>query len=115
MEFYGFDRNAALGHCDGGQASLERDLDRVRGWNRLGPAHVIQLLATAVPAARRDARNVAAQICRSAWRIHMDAATAGKAQQGSTRELKITAGGRNYRLSISEGVRLRLEEIVQSA
>ncbi|KAG0736862.1 hypothetical protein G6F24_018178 [Rhizopus arrhizus] len=64
MEFYGFDREAALNHCDSLELGLGRELDRVRAWNRLRPEHVIELLDTAVPAARQDARNVAAQISR---------------------------------------------------
>jgi hypothetical protein len=46
----------------------------------------------------------------------MDAPVVGKPQLVSNvRELQITAGGRDYRLKISEGVRLQLEEIVQAA
>ena len=116
MEFYGFDREAALNHCDSLELGLGRELGRVRAWNRLRPEHVIELLETAVPAARQDARNVAAQISRGSWRIHMDAPVVGKPQLVSNvRELQITAGGRDYRLKISEGVRLQLEEIVQAA
>ena len=63
-----------------------------------------------------NARNIAAQISRGSWRIHMDAPVVGKPQLVSNvRELQITAGGRDYRLKISEGVRLQLEEIVQAA
>lgn len=116
MDFYGFDRKAALSHCDSLELGLGRDLDRVRAWNRLRPEHIIELLDSAVPAARQDARNVAAQISRGSWRIHMDSAPVGKPQLVSNvREVLIAAGGRDYRLHISEGVRPRLEEIVQSA
>ena len=88
----------------------------VHAWNRVRPEHVIELLDTATPAARWDARNIAAQISRGSWRIHMDAAVVGKPQLVSNvREVLITAGGRDYRLKISEGVRLQLEEIAQSA
>lgn len=114
MEFYGFDREAALKHCDSLEVGLARDLDRVRAWNRVRPEHVIELLDTAAPAARWEARNLAAQISRGSWRVHMDAAVVGKPQLVSNaREVQITAGGRDYRLKISEGVRLQLEEIVQ--
>lgn len=114
MEFYGFDRDAALNHCDSLEVGLARDLDRVRAWNRVRPEHVIELLDTAAPAARWDARTIAAQISRGSWRIHMDAAAVAKSQLANNeRELQITAGGRDFRLKISEGVRLRLDEIVQ--
>ena len=44
MEFFGFDRQAALNHCDSLELGLGRDLDRVRAWNRLRPEHIIELL-----------------------------------------------------------------------
>jgi hypothetical protein len=116
MEFFGFDRQAALSHCDSLELGLGRDLDRVRAWNRLRPEHIVELLETAVPAARQDARIVAGQISRGSWRIHMDSAPVGKPQLVSNmREVLISAGGRDYRLQVSEGVRLRLEEIAQVA
>jgi len=115
MDFFGFNRETALDNCDSLEVGLERDISGVRAWNRLRPEHVIDLLDKAAPAARLEARNVAAQISRGAWRIHMESGAIGKPQLVSNvRELLITAGGRDYRLKISEGVRLQLDEVVQS-
>ncbi|GHH60831.1 MAG: hypothetical protein ABN502_01940 [Gammaproteobacteria bacterium] len=114
MDFYGLDRSKALAHCDSlalGRAS--RDTDSVRTWNRLRPEHIIDLLATASPEARQEARTIAGLMTRAAWRIHMQASTQGKANQlaSNVREVGLSVGGRDYRLQLTEGRTLQLERI----
>jgi len=117
MEFFGFDREAALNHCDSLELGLGRELDRVRSWNRLRPEHIVELLHGAAADARQDARNLAAQITRGSWRIYMQAPAQGKANQlvSNAREVAVSAGGRDYRLQLNEGTKLQLERITQSA
>lgn len=88
----------------------------MREWNRLHPANVIELLHTAAPAARYEARNLAAQISRGAWRIRMGASASTKPQQrGSQREVVVSAAGREYSLRISTGNQPLLEEILAAS
>ncbi len=117
MDFYGLDRSKALAHFDGvplGRAG--RDTDTVRAWNRLRPENLLDLLDTAAPEARRDARTLAAQLTRSAWRVNLQAPSQGKANQlvSNAREVSLTSGGRECRLQLSEGTRLQLERISQA-
>lgn len=117
MDFYGLDRSKALGHFDGialGRAG--RDTDTVRAWNRLRPENLLDLLDGAAAEARRDARNLAALMTRVAWRVNMQAPAQGKANQlvSNVREVSLTAGGREYRLQLTEGTRLQLERISQA-
>ena len=92
MDFYGFNRAKAIANCGSLELGLARDTNNVRAWNRLRPEHIVELLETAVPAARQDARIVAGQISRGSWRIHMDAPVVGKPQLVSNvRELQNAA------------------------
>lgn len=114
MEIFGFDRKQALAHCSSLTQGLERDLDHVRGWNRLQPEHIIDLLEAAIPSVQREARSLLLQLQRSPWRIHMDSPAVDRPKLVSNlREVDVGVGGRDYRLCISEGARLRLEEIAQ--
>ncbi len=118
MDFYGFDRSKAISHCDSlalGRAGS--DTDSVRGWNRLRPEHIVDLLDGASADARQDARNLASLLARIAWRIQLQAPAQGKANQlvSNVREVGITVGGRDYRLQLTEGTRLQLERIAQVA
>jgi len=116
MDFHGFNREDAVNQCDSLELGLSRDLDNVRSWNRLRPEHIVELLHGAGPEARQDARNLAAQLTRSSWRIQMDAPAVGKTQLvANSREVVITAGGRDYRLLLSEGSSLQLDRITQAA
>lgn len=117
MDFYGFDRAKAIANCGSLELGLARDTHNVRAWNRLRPEHIVELLHGASADARQDARNLAAQLTRSAWRIQMHAPSQGKANQlvSNAREVSITAGGRDYRLLLNEGSTLQLERITQSA
>ncbi|HBK45295.1 MAG TPA: hypothetical protein DDZ67_02425 [Xanthomonadaceae bacterium] len=117
MDFYGLDRSKALAHFDGvalGRAG--RQTDTVRGWNRLRPENLFDLLDGAAPEARRDARDLAALLTRAPWRIDMQAPPQGKANQlvSNVREVSLSAGGREYRLQLTEGVQLQLERISQA-
>lgn len=114
MEYFGIDRAQVLAHCCSVAQGFARELDHVRGWNRLQPEHVLELLESAIPSTRREARALAAQLARTPWRLHMDTSVQDRPKLVSNlREVQIGVGGRDYRLCMSEGARLRLEEIVQ--
>ncbi|MBV2209436.1 MAG: hypothetical protein KUL77_07715 [Thermomonas sp.] len=114
MEYFGVERAQVLAHCSSVTQGLERELDHVRGWNRLQPEHVLDLLESAIPSVRREARELAVQLARAPWRIHMETAALDRPKLASNlREVQIGSAGRDYRLCISEGARLRLENIVQ--
>lgn len=117
MDFYGFNRAKAIANCGSLELGLARDTNNVRAWNRLRPEHIVELLHGAAADARQDARNLAAQISRGAWRIQTHAPAQGKANQlvSNAREVSVTAGGRDYRLLLNEGAKLQLERISQSA
>lgn len=116
MDFYGLDRSKALAHFDGialGRAG--RETNAVRGWNRLRPENLLDLLDGAASEARTDARNLAALMIRAPWRIDMQVPAQGKANQlvNNVREVSLTAGGREYRLQLTESSKLQLERINQ--
>ncbi|KAB7769630.1 hypothetical protein [Xanthomonas maliensis] len=118
MDFFGLDRSKAIANCDSialGRAG--RDTDIVRGWNRLRPENILDLLGGASEDARRDAHALAALMVRGPWRLHMQVPVQGKATQlvGNVREVGLTVTGREYRLQLTEGSRLQLERIVQAA
>ncbi|GAB3052383.1 hypothetical protein [Stenotrophomonas tumulicola] len=117
MDFYGLDRSKALTHFDGvALGRADRQTDTVRGWNRLRPENLLDLLDGAATEARRDARTLAALMTRASWRINLQAPSQGKANQlvSNAREVSVSAGGREYRLQLSEGSRLQLERISQA-
>lgn len=118
MDFYGFDRANAVAHCD--SLSLGRagaDVEHLRAWSRLRPEHVVELLDTASADARGDARNLAALVSRVPWRIQVQAAAPGKANQlvSNVREVTLAVAGRDYKLHCTEAPFLQLERITLAA
>ncbi|WP_411832381.1 hypothetical protein [Pseudoxanthomonas mexicana] len=118
MDFHGFDRHRALGNHDGLRVGTPRALAQVGGWERLQPAHVLELLDQAAPEVREDARNLAALLARMPWRIPPHSPLPGKASQlvSNAREVIISTVGRNFRLHLVQAPTFRLERItLQSA
>lgn len=116
MDFYGLDRSKALARFDGiALGCAGKNINTVCIWSRLHPENLLELLAGAADIARGDARNLAALITRSPWRINLQAPAQGKANQlvGNMHELGLTAGGREYLLQLSYTSQLQLVRIFQ--
>ncbi|QCO67878.1 hypothetical protein E5843_09095 [Luteimonas yindakuii] len=113
MDFYGFDRAAAVAHCDSlalGRAG--RETSAICSWNRVRPEHVIDLLDRAAPEARADGRNLAALITRMPWRIRDQPVAQGGARLvNNVREIEVSVASRTWRLHCTETPSLKLERI----
>lgn len=115
MDFYGLDREKAIGNCDSIAVGLAgRDTRGVCAWNRVRPEHVVELLDQAAPEARADARRLARLLSEFRWRIHggEQAGAGGKRIVSNVREITIAAVGRTIQVQCTEQPSLRIERIL---
>lgn len=114
MDFYGLDREAAVGNCDSLAVGLAgRETRGVCAWNRVRPEHVVDLLDQAAPEARADARRLARLLSGFRWRIHAGTTpgNAGNRIVSNVRDITIAAVGRTFQLHCTENPSLRVERI----
>lgn len=114
MDFYGMDREKAIGNCDSIAVGLAgRDTRGVCAWNRVRPEHVVELLDQAAPEARADARRLAKLLSEFRWRIQAGerAGSAGNRIVSNVRDITLASVGRSFQLHCTENPSLRVERI----